>query len=97
MKKKLIFKKGFNKKKPKRWCLVSKTIDFDTLKEKYYEPSYSIFQVEKIEKFFNSAGFKICKRRFKHTYTYIMFFYFRSNAEETRFIMNYANGIEINV
>jgi hypothetical protein len=97
MKRKLIFKKGFNKKKPKRWCLISNDWTIDSDNEKYYEPYYNIFQIEKIEKFFNSNGFKICKKRSAHNYTYIVFFYFRSKAEEARFIMNYANGVEIDI
>ena len=94
----LYFKKNVNEDKPKRWYV------FDHLPEEYssprHFPNYE-FDEYSILKLLQENNFQLSKQknnfymgRTKCT-SWLLYLYFRSHAEEARFIMWASNGVEI--
>lgn len=82
-------KKGYDKKKPKRWVLVYKGIDGS-----FYPPPYSIFAARDIMKMFWKNDFHPSKITLPGAEFCNLYFYFRSHAEEARFLLTYSDNIE---
>jgi hypothetical protein len=81
------FKKGYDKTKPKRWVLVYRNIS-----EGFTQPVFSTWDTHVILTKFREKDFKPSKISYAgHCKIY---FYFRSYAEEARFLLTYSDHID---
>jgi hypothetical protein len=107
--KKVIFKKGYNPKKPKRWYVFYIPSLADDRAETFYE--YLHMDGRELVIKLRAAGFHPSKCRVPSPYistrtrkmddrpyvggNYHIFLHFNSHAEEARFIIWASNGIEV--